>query len=158
MTVLKLFGVLFILGAGGFGASAAIRYERRKIAVLAGWSDLIRYIRSQVDRYLLPLPQILARADTALFDACFCRQPQPDLTAIYHASQLYLDAEARRLLAAFVREFGYENREELLRRCDDDIAALGRLRAKRLEEFPAKTRVIFAVCTGTALLISILLW
>lgn len=158
MTILKLLGVFLILGAGGLAATYAVRYEKRKISVLAGWSELILYIRSQVDCYLLPLPQILERADVALFGACFCRDPHPDLTGVFHASQSYLDTEARRLLASFVREFGYEGRAELLRRSDYYVAELGRLRAKRLEELTAKTRVIYAVCMGAAILISILLW
>lgn len=158
MTVLKLLGVLLILGAGGFAASLFVGFEKRKIAVLAGWSDLIFYIRSQVDCYLLPLPQIMERADRALLEACLCRQQHPDLTTIYHTSQMYLDAEAKRLLSSFVREFGYGGREELLRRSDYYIAALGQLRAKRMEELSAKSRVIFAVCMGAAVLLSILLW
>ena len=153
-------GVILILGAGAASASLAIRFEKRKIAVLAGWADLIRYIRAQVDCYLLPLPQILARADKTLLEACFCKRPppDPDLTAIYHSSQVYLDTEAKRLLASFVREFGYETREELLRRSDYYMGELCRLREKRLEEFAPRSRVIVAVCMGAAILISIILW
>jgi len=158
MTILKLFGVILILGAGASAVSFSVRFEKRKIAVLAGWIDLIRYIRAQVDCYPLPLPQILERADHALFESCFCRHPTPDLTTIYHASQIYLDAEAKRLLSSFVREFHYETRAELLRRSDYYAGELGRLREKRMEEFTAKSRVIFAVCMGAAILISILLW
>lgn len=158
MTILKIPGVLLILGAGFAAASFAIRFEKRKIAVLAGWADLIRYIRSQVECYLLPLPQIMERADPALLEACLCPGTHPDLTSVYSASQIYLDAEARRLLSAFVREFGYETREELLRRSDYYGTALGHIRAKRMEEYPSRSRVIFAVCIGTAILISILLW
>ena len=158
MTILKLLGVGLILGAGGAAASFGVRFEKRKLDVLAGWIRLIRYIRSQVDCYLLPMPQILERADTALLEECLCRQPKPDLPAVYHASQIYLDAEAQRLLSSFVREYGFETREELLRLSDYYMEALGQIRARRMEELRAKTRVIFAVCMGTAILISILLW
>ena len=158
MVVLKICGVLLILGAGGLSALVLIRHEKRRVAVLAGWSDLIWYIRSQVDCYLLPLPEILARADVNLFQACFCQEPHANLTAVYHASQFYLDQESKRLLSSFVREFGYGNREELLHRCDSYISSLGRLRAKRMEELPAKARIACAVCIGIAVLISILLW
>lgn len=151
-------GVILILGAGAASASLAIRFEKRKIAVLAGWADLIRYIRAQVDCYLLPLPQILAQADKTLLDACFCKRPHPDLTAIYHSSQVYLDTEAKRLLASFVREFGYDTRAELLRRSDYYTGELCRLREKRMEELAPRSRVIVAVCAGAAILISIILW
>ena len=63
MPILKILGVILILGTGAFSAGVVIRYEKRKIAVLAGWSDLIWYIRSQIDCYLMPLPEILAGAD-----------------------------------------------------------------------------------------------
>lgn len=159
MPILKILGVILILGTGVFSAGVVIRYEKRKIAVLAGWSDLIWYIRSQIDCYLMPLPEILAGADRALFDACGCSgDRRPDLTAVYHASQFYLDAESRRLLCSFVREVGSGYREELLRRCDYYIASLGRIRSRRLEELPARSRVAAAVCIGVAALAAILLW
>lgn len=159
MPILKICGVILILGAGCAAAAFAVRFEKRKIAVLAGWSDLIWYIRSQIDCYLMPLPEILAGADRALLDACcFQGTGHPDLNAVYHASQVYLDQEARRLLCAFVREIGTGYREELLRRCDYYIASLGKIRARRLEELPARGRVATAVCLGAAALAAILLW
>ena len=159
MPILKICGVLLILGAGGAAAAFILRFEKRKIAVLAGWSDLIWYIRSQIDCYLMPLPEIMAGADRALLDACcFQSAGRPDLTAVYHASQIYLDPEARRLLCAFVREIGSGYREELIRRCDYYISSLGKIRAKRMEELPARGRVATAVCLGAAALAAILLW
>ena len=158
MPILKILGVFLILGTGGFTAALLVRYERRKIAVLAGWSDLIWYIRAQIDCYLMPLPEILAGADRALFEACCCTDQRPNLVSVYHASQFYLDKEARRLLCTFVREIGSGYREELLRRCDYYIASLGKIRAKRLEELPARTRIAAAVCFGVAATAAILLW
>lgn len=158
MPILKILGVVLILGTGGFTTVAIVRFEKRKIAVLAGWSDLIWYIRSQIDCYLMPLPEILAGADLALFEACGCSEQRQNLTAVYHASQLYLEKESRRLLCSFVREIGSGYREELLRRCDYYIASLGKLRTRKMEEFPAKTRIAAAVCLGVAAMLAILLW
>ena len=158
MPILKILGVILILGTGGFATVLLVRFERRKISVLAGWSDLIWYIRSQIDCYLMPMPEILAGADRALFEACCCAEPRPNLVAVYHSSQFYLDRESRRLLCAFVREIGSGYREELLRRCDYYIATLGKLREKRLEELPARTRIAAAVCLGISAMASILLW
>ena len=158
MILLKLFGVCFLLLSGVFAAFTVTWYEKKKVAVLAGWSDLIWYIRAQIDCYLLPLPEILAKADGALFEACSCRQPAPDIETVFRASQRYLDPEARRLLSALVREFSLGNRQELLSRCDYYITALGRLRTKKMEDLPAKSRIAAAICIGSALLVVILLW
>lgn len=158
MPILKILGVILILGAGAFAAAALIRYEKRKIAVLAGWSDLIWHIRSQIDCYLMPLPEILAGADRSLLAACGCSEARPNLTDVYHASQLYLDKETKRLLCTFVREIGSGYREEMLRRCDYYIASLGKIRSKRMEELPARTRIAVAVCLGMAAMAAILLW
>lgn len=150
--------MILILGTGGFATAVLVRFERRKISVLAGWSDLIWYIRSQIDCYLMPMPEILAGADRALFESCCCSEPRPNLIAVYHASQFYLDRESRRLLCVFVREIGNGYREELLRRCDYYVATLGKIREKRLEELPARTRIAAAVCLGIAATAAILLW
>ncbi len=158
MPILKILGVILILGAGAFAAAVIVRYEKKKIAVLAGWSDLIWYIRSQIDCYLMPLPEILAGADRALLEACSFTGQRPDLTSVYHASQIYLDKEARRLLCSFVREVGSGYREELLRRCDYYIASLGKLRSRRMEELPARQRIAVAVSLGVAAMAAILLW
>ncbi len=158
MTMLKLLGAALILAAGAGAAVLALRFERRRIAALAGWIDLISYIRARVDCCLLPLPQILERADAALPQACFCKEPHPDLFAIYRSSQPYLDAEAKRLLSSFLHAISCLTREEVLRQSDACVAALEGLRKKRLEELVAKTRVSVAVCLGSAALIAILLW
>ena len=158
MQILKLLGVALILSAGGFAAVCAIRYEKRRIAVLDGWIDLILYIRTQIDCYLMPIGEILAVADPSLLRSVLCNSPRPDLTALYHTSQFYLDNESKRLVCTLIRELGTSYREEQLRRCDYYTSVLRRIRDKRQEELPARVRVTVALCLTAAAAAAILLW
>lgn len=158
MLILKITGIILVLGTGGLSAVFSIRLEKRKLAVLAGWTDLIWFIRSRVECYSMPLPKILSGADPSLLEACACRQPVGELQTVYLASKPYLDAEAGRLLCAFMREFDYGQRKELLHRCDHYIAELGALRAKRAKELPAKVRILYALCIGASVFVSLMLW
>lgn len=158
MRMLKLLGVFLIIAAGALAALTAVRLEKRKISVLDAWIDLIFYIRSQIDCYLMPLGEILAGTDRTLIRACLCTVPHPNLTALYHSSQFYLDNETRRLICAFIREIGGGYREEQLRRCDYYTATLRRIREKKAEELPARIRLCTAICLCVAAGAAILLW
>ena len=158
MPILKILGVILIFGAGVAAAESYILFEKKKIAVLDGWTDLIRYIRLQIDCFLMPLPEILAGADRALLSACNCERREKSLCGVYRSSQRYLDRDSRRLLCSFLREIGSGYREEQLRRCDHYIASISSVRARRAEEFPARRRITVAICLCSAAFAAILLW
>ena len=156
--MLKLFGALLILFVGGVSAYLAVRYEKKRLTVLEGWIDLILYIRGQIDCYLMPMPEILASGDRALFEACMSPANAADLPEILHASSIYLDGGTKRLLESFVREIGTGYREEQLRRCDYFVDVLRTQREKTAAELSARIRLAVALCLCTALGTTILLW
>lgn len=158
MVALKLFGCLLILSSGALAAITAARHEQKRLSVLDGWIDLIFYIRTQIDCYLMPLNDILAGADRELLRACMAGESVVGLNTMLQNSQFYLSSETRRLLSAFVREIGSSYREEQVKRCDYYLSALRSIREKQKEDLPARVRVCVALCLCVAFGIAILLW
>ncbi len=150
MTALKILGALIILLSGGVGAFSAVRYERRRLRVLDGWIDMIRYIRRQIDCYLTPLSEIL--------EAFVPDHTPTDLSVLLDTSLLYLDTDSKRLLEGFIREVGGTYREEQLRHCDDCVAELRRKREKIAADLPMRQRLSVTLCACLSIGTAILLW
>lgn len=156
--MLKLLGALLILSVGVFAAFVSVQYEKKRLSVVDGWIDLILYIRGQIDCYLMPIDSILSEGDRALFEACMSPSNAADLPAILHASEIYLDGDAKRTLDSFVREIGAGYREEQLKRCDFFIASLRVQREKIAAALPLRIRLCATLCICIALATAILLW
>lgn len=158
MIFLKLIGVMLILSVGGFCATSAVRYEKKRIRVLDGWIDLIQYIRAKIDCYLMPLGEILSDSATPLSPLCTSDASDTDLAKILHASSAFLDGDSLRLLNGFVGEIGTTYREEQLRRCDYYVSALRAQRERIAAELPTRTRLSVTLSLCIALGTAVLLW
>ena len=86
MLHLKMLGGTMVIAAGSFAAFSLSSYERKKLTVLDAWIDLIFHIRGQIDCYLMPMPEILASGDRALFEACMSPANAADLPEILQIS------------------------------------------------------------------------
>ena len=156
--MLKFLGALLILAVGVFAAFVSVQYEKKRLSVVDGWIDLILYIRSQIDCYLMPLDDILSGGDRALFEACMSPSNAADLPAILEASGIYLDGVGKRLIESFVREIGAGYREEQIKRCDFFISSLRTQRERIAAQLPLRTRLCATLCICIALATAILLW
>lgn len=156
--MLKFLGALLILAVGVFAAFVSVQYEKKRLSVVDGWIDLILYIRSQIDCYLMPLDDILSGGDRALFEACMSPSNAADLPAILEASGIYLDGDGKRLIESFVREIGAGYREEQIKRCDFFISSLRTQRERIAAQLPLRTRLCATLCICIALATAILLW
>jgi hypothetical protein len=156
--ILKLCGCLFVLTSGTFGAFSLVKYQKTKLRVLDAWIDLIFFIRTQIDCYLMPIGDILSGGDRALFEACMSPSNAADLPAILNASGIYLDGDGKRLIENFVREIGSGYREEQLKRCDFFISSLRNEREKIAAALPMRVRLCATLCICIALATAILLW
>lgn len=150
MTALKILGILAVLFAGGIGAFSTVRYERRRLRVLDRWIDMIRYIRVQIDCYLTPLHEILAKFSPGTSDI--------DLSSLLDSSRIYLDTDSIRLLESFIREIGGSYREEQLRNCDYCLGELRHKREKVSAELPMRQRLTVTLCACLSIGTAILLW
>ena len=156
--MLKFLGALLIFAVGVFAAFVSVQYEKKRLSVVDGWIDLILYIRSQIDCYLMPLDDILSGGDRALFEACMSPSNAADLSAILEASGIYLDGDGKRLIEGFVREIGAGYREEQIKRCDFFISSLRTQRERIAAQLPLRTRLCATLCICIALATAILLW
>ena len=165
----KLLGTLILLGAGGYVSVTVNRFERRRLWVLDGYIALIHHIKSRIDCYAMPIPDILAGADPALIAACL-GEDTPDtsrgtdgcgylpLAAMIRESSPYLEAESERLLTAFTEELGTAFRAEQVARCEYYLEALTRRRGILADALPARLRVGSTLCMCCAAAATILLW
>ncbi len=156
--ILKLFGCGCILGAGGLSAFHLVKYQKMKLRVLDCWIDLIFFIRTQIDCYLMPIGEILRVAEPSLLRGCACGGKALSLPSLLQNTQRWLEPEAHRLIESFVREIGGSYREEQVKRCDHYLASLSRVREKQMEALPSKARVSAALCVCASLGVAILLW
>lgn len=156
--MLKFIGCLLILAAGSGAAVLSIRTERRRLEVLDAWIDLIAYVRSRIDCFLMPQDAILASCDRGLILRCGGTFPCTDFSALARAAVKYLTPESRRQIGAFADGIGSGYREEQVRACDYYIDALREIRKKQAEALPARIRVRVALCLTAALGAAILLW
>lgn len=158
MTVLKLLGAILILCVGGSCALGTVQYEKKRLRILDGWIDLIFYIRTRIDCYLMPLGEILVAGREEIPELYTHDGPATDLHAILRASVIYLDGDAKRLLESFVREIGSSYREEQVQRCDYYITALRTLREKYAAELPMRLRLSVTLSLCISLGTAVLLW
>ena len=106
MTTLKFIGFLLILAAGGGAAALSVRTERRRLEVLDGWIDLIAYVRSRIDCFLMPQDVILASCGRELILRCGGTLPCHSFSALARAAERYLTPEGARLIGAFTHGIG----------------------------------------------------
>lgn len=158
MTTLKFIGFLLILAAGGGAAALSVRTERRRLEVLDGWIDLIAYVRSRIDCFLMPQDAILASCGRELILRCGGTLPCHSFSALARAAERHLTPEGARLIGAFTHGIGSGYREEQVCACDYYIDALREIRKKQAEALPARLRVRVALCLTAALGAAILLW
>ncbi len=156
MLIAKLFGALLVLLAAFTSGAECSRTEKKRLALLDAWIELIFFIRSQIDCYLSPVESLLEGADLSAFPQAL--PESPTLSSLFLSSQALLDKEAERLLDAFVREIGGIYREEQLKRCDHYTEALSRLREKQAAELSGRVRAARALSLCIALGLIILLW
>ena len=157
MFILKLLGVLILLGTGTVIALISRQHEKRKLRYLEGWIELIRYIGNQINCYLMPLNEILEAIEPERTNG-HAPTGEERLRAILAATQGDLDEDSRRLLERFVTQIGNGYREDQIRLCEYTVSSLSVLRDKFATELPARLRVRTALCLCVAAGGALLLW
>lgn len=158
MAALKLIGCLLILAAGGGAAFLCARAERKRLEVLDGWIDLIVYVRSRIDCFLMPQDEILSSLDPELIRHCGGSGACRSFSALCRTSERYLSPDSRRIVGSFAGGIGDGYREEQVRACDYYIDALREIRKQTAAELPARIRVRVALSLTGAVGAAILLW
>lgn len=152
----KLLGGMIIIASGFAASILGMRRERRRLKVLEAWIDLLSHVRNQIDCYLTPLDEILAKIDVSDFGNL--SKAPVTLSSLLASTQNDLGEEEKKLLASFVREIGGSHREDQVKQCEYHIDRLREQRQKRAEELMPRIRVTTAICLCASLGAAILLW
>ena len=147
-----------ILLSGGASALCAIRFERKKVSVLQAWIDLISYFRDQIDCFLMPIDDILKKADPQILPVTPKKNTAPTLGSLLRDSSPYLDAQSVRLLDTMIREMGSCYREEQVKRCDFYIQALLKKQDELACALPGRIKLCLTLSLCAAVGTAVLLW
>lgn len=158
MIAIKLLGSLLILSAGALAGIGCVRHDKKKLNVLEAWIELLSLIRGQIDLYLMPIEDILSRADRSLLARLGNRASPHTLQELLASSRADLDEETIRRLSLWIKECGGSYRDEALKRCDDMLEALQKQREILFSALPARIKLTLALPLCLSLGTAILLW
>ena len=128
------------------------------LCTVDAYLSLLRYARSQIDMYALPVGEIFARCSRELLGSCgWLDERTPESFDELFSSCEISDKEARNIVFEFCSEFGKNYREEELRRCDFAINALEGCRERIFSELAKKKKLNITLCLSGALALIILL-
>lgn len=159
--LIKLSGVFLLLSAGGGFSLLLAKEERRRVSILSSFVELLSYVRSQIDCFLLPVGEILQGSDPSLWAPFGLSSPPSDpsaLTDLLTLSAPRLPADAYRVLLSFLRELGSSYRDQQLRSCDLALDSLRSILSRERSALPSRirVRVCLALCAASG--IAILFW
>ena len=158
MLLYSLAGAVVILACGIETArrlNAKISKEENRIEK---YITLLRYIRSQIDCFALPICDILGRADRELLLSCGWSGDTPPRSLEEMLGEASLEDNASQsVLLEFCRDFGKSYLDEQVRRCDHYISFLEERREAINKDLPRKKKLNSTLCISGALAVIILL-
>lgn len=119
--------------------------------------SLIRFIRSEIECFAMPIPRALARCPRKLLEECgFSSAGAPE--SVEELLENINDGITRAHLERFCGEIGRGYRDEQLALCDYYITVLEERRLKLAEQLPMRKRINSALCLSGAFAIVIVLF
>ena len=159
MTFYTVAGAALIVAAALECARRLCRRAEEDIRGVCAYLSLLRYIRTQVDCYALPIGEIFEKCSSDLLVSCGWRGDDPPntLCELFSYSKIR-DGEARGIIFGFCSDFGRNYREEELKRCDASIISLEKCRERLAGEVPNRKKMglTLCLCASAALIILLL--
>ncbi len=153
----KSLGCTLLLGIGAWIARQRAQNEKRRLSLLDAWIELIGSMRWEIESRLTPIDRFFASADRQLLKT-LGKTNAKSPSELLPLTAPFFSPEINGVLARFSESLGDCYREEQLRRCDECLTALRRIRERQAAELPARKRLGIALPLSAALGISILLW
>ncbi len=119
--------------------------------------SLIRFLRTEIECFAIPIPRALARCPKEILDGCGYKSDKPPQNTEVLALCL-ADTEAAEQLKRFSREIGRGYTEEQLSLCDYYIAIFEERRQRIAQQLPMRTKMNLTLCVSSALAVVILLF
>lgn len=118
--------------------------------------SLIRFLRSEIECFSMPIPRALERCPKEILDGCGYKDDVPPSTPSDLLGGVS-DSVAQAQLSRFCDEIGKGYRDEQLSLCDYYLAIFEERRRELAEQLPAKRKMNCALCVSSALAIVIIL-
>ena len=150
-------GAIVIAWCGLEGARRLNRRVQSDICVIDAYISLLRYIRTQIDCYALPIGEIFEKCDWSLLSLCgWERKDTPsEFKELFFHSNIR-DKMTRDIISEFSADFGRNYRDEELKRCEGCIAALEAERVRLATEMPNRKKLNLTLCLSASLALIIL--
>ena len=158
MMVYKLLGAVLLFISAILCACVLVRGYELEIRTIEAYIELMRYIRTEVDIYAMPIDEILKRCSGELIALCGGDESSPprDLQELFSGADIK-DKAAHKELCEFCSDFGRNYREEQIKRCDASIDVLEARRGILIGELQNKKRLCYTLSLSAASAIVILL-
>lgn len=152
MNLYKLAGAILLTVSGALGAHWLNRSATEALRQTEGVLQLLRFVRTQVECFSLPIPQILARCDRALLRRCgYDRSIAPNTWEELLDACREWDGVSIKLMREFAEAFGQGYREEQCQSCDYFLARIEARRAELQAQLADRKKRNTALCLSGAL-------
>lgn len=159
INTVKIIGAALVVLGGA--ASAYILNSRAKSALMhvEGTISLLRYVKTQVDCYSMPIDKILSGCNVEMFSECgYSGTQKPQSLEELLSGCTSLEPVIYKTMRGFADEFGKSYRAEQVKLCDRYIDELSSFRADLSERLPVRRKLNSTLClSGSAAIIILLI-
>ncbi len=156
--IYRIIGALLLSFCGAYGAHLLNTGARRTLCGVEALLEFMRFLRSQIDCFALPLGEILARCPTEILESCGCTGERPRTLGELLSQCDVEDLGARAAFERFCKEVGKGYRDEQLALCDYCIGEIEARRSVLSGVLPSRKKVNSALCVAGALALVIILF
>ena len=153
----KFFGGALILIGGAFASVILNGREMQKDTQLSALISLLRFIRTQIDYYCVPVGEIFRRCDKKTLSECGCEVTPEDFGGFLSSLSPPIEGETRDVLLSFSSQLGAGYKDEEVKNCDYHIARLCDVHEEFKKRSKAQRRKNTVLCMTAAALAVILL-
>jgi len=157
MLIYKFIGAALVVLGGWLIGDMLCRRERLRCEQAGSTVELIRYIRSQINIYLLPLDEIVLNCDQELVGSCGGKGFVVSEDGVIFQGENVIDEASRLGLMEYFERAGRGDRASEIRLCDYYISFFDGRYQQLSRECPRRCRLIMTLClcgaAGVALLL-----
>ena len=157
MILLKLTGgAMLLLVAAELGNRLCAR-EKLRLERIAGYCALLKHIASQIERYNLPIADIIRECDSDLLSRCGLDSSAVDFGAVLAGGREWLDGASVRALEAVAGQLKHGYRRPLLDALGGCVSVLDGALGAESARIENRCRVIRVLCLCGGALVAVLL-
>ena len=158
MSGLRILGAVMIALSGLAGAYMLNVNAKQGLSQTEAFISLLRYIRSEIECYSMPIPRALARCPKEILAGCgYAEKGAADSFLGLLDKCKINDSATEKILRSLADGIGKGYRDEQLALCDNYISRLDERRRSLASELPMRKKMNSALCVSGALAIVILL-